>query len=90
MAVLEREGRFSSFSSSSSSSSSSYPAPAPSNNATTTTEAAPSPGRVGGWWNPPEVGVGFRRFVAAVRAVLLFEGEGVSALDFAGGGGGGR
>ncbi|CAM9939354.1 unnamed protein product [Ectocarpus sp. 4 AP-2014] len=76
LAVLEREGRF--CSSSSSPGSASAPAPAPSSHhAVMVAAAAPiSGGGRGGFWRspPPEVDVDFRRFTAAVRAILLFEG----------------
>lgn len=80
MAVLEREGRFSPLSSSAPFSPSSCPAPASSKKVMAIALVA-GEGRGGGWWTPAEVGVDFQRFVAAVRAVLLFEGECV-ALDF--------
>lgn len=74
MAVLEREGRFPPVSSSSSFLSS-YPPSALPKTSTTPAPVAGGGQRRGGRWSPPEVGVDFRRFVAAVRAVLLFEGE---------------
>eukprot|EP00903_Cladosiphon_okamuranus_P012853 g12010.t1 len=83
MAVLEREGRFSPSSCAASSPSTSSPShPASASSSKKATGSAPVAGgglglglgRGRGRWNPPETGVDFRRFVAAVRAVLLFEG----------------
>ncbi|CAM9681897.1 unnamed protein product, partial [Ectocarpus sp. 13 AM-2016] len=75
LAVLEREGRFCA----SSSSPVSAPALAPSSHHAVMVAAAAPISRVGGrggfWRSPPsEVDVDFRRFTAAVRAILLFEG----------------
>ncbi|CAN0188937.1 unnamed protein product [Ectocarpus sp. 12 AP-2014] len=75
LAVLEREGRLCA----SSSSPVSAPAPAPSSHhAVMVAAAAPISewGGRGGLWRspPPDVDVDFRRFTAAVRAILLFEG----------------
>ncbi|CAM9516802.1 unnamed protein product, partial [Ectocarpus fasciculatus] len=76
LAVLEREGRFCA----SSSPVSAAPTPAPPSSHHAAMVAAEAPmsgggGRGGGVWrSPPEVDVDFRRFTAAVRAILLFEG----------------